>query len=74
MLTGGGVADADAEDVVWVVNLQEWLRRWEGRRNGRREGRRGKIVGVCWGHEVVHVALGGRIGRMGEGGFEVRMF
>ncbi|PVH97208.1 copper/iron-regulated glutamine amidotransferase [Periconia macrospinosa] len=62
VLTGGGTADATAKDVPWVLKMREFLRTTVETCPGQ------KIVGVCWGHEVIHVAFGGALGRLG--GFE----
>jgi hypothetical protein len=59
----GGPAEANAEDVPWILKMREFLRTTVERCPTQ------KIVGVCWGHEVIHVAFGGVIGAMD--GFEV---
>lgn len=58
VLTGGGTADATAEDVPWVMKMREFLTKTA------EENPTQKIVGVCWGHEIIHIAFGGVLGPM----------
>lgn len=62
---GGGDLDADVRGVDWIEKLKEFVRGVEVTRGQ-------KVVGVCWGHQVVHVAFGGAVGAVKNGGCEVR--
>jgi hypothetical protein len=63
VLTGGATADASAKDIPWVLKMHNFLRTTAEKHPKQ------KIVAVCWGHEVTHIAFGGVIGPMGK--FEV---
>ncbi|KAF2739332.1 class I glutamine amidotransferase-like protein [Polyplosphaeria fusca] len=54
----GGTADAMAKDVPWVLKMQDFLRTTVEKCPTQ------KIVGICWGHQIVHVAFGGAVGPM----------
>jgi anthranilate/para-aminobenzoate synthase component II len=63
VLTGGATADASAKHIPWVLKMHNFLRTTVEKCPTQ------KIVGVCWGHEVVHIAFGGVVGAMEK--FEV---
>lgn len=58
VLTGGGTADANAEDIPWVLKMREFLTKTA------ETCPKQKITGVCWGHEIIQIAFGGAIGPM----------
>jgi hypothetical protein len=58
VLTGGGTADATAEDIPWVLKMRDFLRTTVEKCPTQ------KIVGVCWGHQVIHIAFEGAVGPM----------
>ncbi|KAF3044339.1 hypothetical protein E8E12_008755 [Didymella heteroderae] len=60
---GGGTWNADARDVPWIDELQGFVRRMAASRQ--------KVASICWGHQVTHVAMGGSVGAMDDGAFEV---
>ncbi|ORY03563.1 class I glutamine amidotransferase-like protein [Clohesyomyces aquaticus] len=59
----GGTADAMAKDVHWVLKMQDFLRTTVEKCPTQ------KIVGICWGHQIIHVTFGGVVGPMDK--FEV---
>ncbi|KAF1843618.1 uncharacterized protein K460DRAFT_396879 [Cucurbitaria berberidis CBS 394.84] len=63
IVLSGGSADATAKDVPWVLNMQEFLRTTVAKYPTQ------KIVGICWGHQVIQVTFGGVVGPMDN--FEV---
>ncbi|KAK7556895.1 class I glutamine amidotransferase-like protein [Phyllosticta citricarpa] len=68
VILSGGTADINAPD-QWVLKMLEFVRELV---RARAEGRTAaKVVGICWGHQAVHVALGGRMEMMGESGPEM---
>jgi len=63
VLTGGGTADPLAKDIPWVLKMQDFLRTTVEKCPTQ------KIVSICWGHEITHIAFGGVVGPMDK--FEV---
>lgn len=80
-IEGGHLPDATALDLVvltggvfdltapvwdpWVQKTINWLRDVEANHPGT------KVLGICWGHQVVSVAMGGKLA-VREGGTLVR--
>ncbi|KAK7538553.1 putative copper/iron-regulated glutamine amidotransferase [Phyllosticta citribraziliensis] len=68
IILSGGTADINAPE-PWVLKMLQFVRQLV---KARAEGRTGaKVVGICWGHQAVHVALGGRMEAMGASGPEM---
>lgn len=65
ILSGGATADPMAKDVPWVLKMQDFLRTTVENCPTQ------KIVGICWGHEIIHIAFGGSVGPMAMDKFEV---
>jgi GMP synthase-like glutamine amidotransferase len=63
IVLSGGTADPMGSD-PWVLKTQDFLRttvkEWPER----------KLVGICWGHQTMCVAFGGKVGNR-EGGAEI---
>jgi len=57
IVLSGGSADPMGSD-PWVLKLQEFLRTTVAHHPKQ------KMVGICWGHQTICVALGGKVGRM----------
>ncbi|KAJ4365978.1 hypothetical protein N0V95_000355 [Ascochyta clinopodiicola] len=62
IVLSGGTADVMAKDIPWILKLQDFLRT-----TGEKFPTQ-KIVGICWGHEMIHIVFGGLVGPMD--GFE----
>lgn len=63
IVTGGGVDLLTTEPPVpWVQSILELVRTVD---DGHREGP--KLLGICWGQQVVQLALGGELGALSEG-------
>ncbi|KAF2144059.1 uncharacterized protein K452DRAFT_316818 [Aplosporella prunicola CBS 121167] len=58
VVLSGGTADINAPE-PWVLKMFEFIRATVAASTV-------KLVGVCWGHQAVHVALGGRLVVMEE--------
>ncbi|KAK8226712.1 class I glutamine amidotransferase-like protein [Phyllosticta capitalensis] len=60
IILSGGTADINAPE-PWVLKMLDFVRECVRRR--AETGGKGapKMMGVCWGHQAVHVALGGRM-------------
>lgn len=54
-----GSAASVYEDKAWIVNLKSIIRRWV------QEGK--KLIGICFGHQLVAQALGGDVTKSGRG-------
>jgi len=64
IVLSGGTADPMGND-PWVLKLQEWLRETVA------EYPEKKILGICWGHQTIHVTFGGRVEEMENAKIEV---
>ncbi|KAJ4155844.1 hypothetical protein LMH87_001070 [Akanthomyces muscarius] len=62
IVTGGAFDLLTTEPTPWVQSILELVRTLE---NGRPGGT--KLLGICWGQQVVQLALGGRLGALSEG-------
>ncbi len=62
IVTGGAFDLLTTEPAPWVQSILELVRTLE---NGRPGGT--KLLGICWGQQVVQLALGGRLGALSEG-------
>ena len=49
------------EDIPWIRNLLEWIRARASSCTCREQVGKGLIVGICFGHQAVAQALGGRV-------------
>ncbi|KAF9697040.1 hypothetical protein EKO04_004844 [Ascochyta lentis] len=52
-----------AKDIPWLLKMQDFLRTTAERSPTQ------KIVGICWGHQMINIAFGGVVGPMDR--FEV---
>lgn len=57
LITGSNNAAYD--DLPWILSLQEWIRKAAGQQI--------PLIGICFGHQVVAQALGGRVERFPGG-------
>ncbi|KAF2085211.1 copper/iron-regulated glutamine amidotransferase [Saccharata proteae CBS 121410] len=60
IILSGGTADIITPE-PWVLKLLEFVRQTVA-------SSKTKLVGICWGHQAINVALGGRIAEMEERG------
>ncbi|KAL1310580.1 hypothetical protein AAFC00_000858 [Neodothiora populina] len=75
IVLSGGSVDPRSRDDEWVVKMREFVREIveEGGMTRASFGRRGsavtgcKILGICWGHQIIAEALGGEIEEMKGG-------
>ncbi|TXR54887.1 glutamine amidotransferase-related protein [Reinekea thalattae] len=54
----GSVHDAHSDE-DWVLNLIDWLQKCDAKRT--------KLVGICFGHQIIMRALGGTVERSNKG-------
>jgi GMP synthase-like glutamine amidotransferase len=66
IVLSGGTADVMAKDIPWVLKMQDFLRTTVEKCPTQ------KILGICWGHQTIHIAFGGVVGSMDK--FEVCSF
>lgn len=60
ILSGGRVNLLEDDQPEWVADVLATIRRVaEG-------GSKTKLLGICWGHQAVHFALGGKLASLGE--------
>lgn len=50
------------ENREWIKKLGDWIKRLHAEKR--------KLIGICFGHQIIAQALGGQVARM-DGGFEV---
>ena len=62
IVTGGAFDLLTTEPAPWVHSILELVRTLD---DGRMRGP--KLLGICWGQQVVQLALGGRLGALSEG-------
>ncbi|KAJ0116655.1 hypothetical protein J7T55_009805 [Diaporthe amygdali] len=60
ILSGGYVNLLEDEQPKWVLDVLEMIRQIAG---GNLQT---KLLGICWGHQAIHRALGGRLAWVGE--------
>jgi hypothetical protein len=63
---GGSHFSAYEEDVSWIVRLRDELL------PAYYESKKAKLVGLCFGHQILAQALGGRVGKNPSGRFVLK--
>lgn len=56
-----GSSKSAYDDVPWVQQLQNWIREFDQRKSAQ------KLVGICFGHQIIAQALGGRVEKSSKG-------
>lgn len=60
ILSGGRVNLLEEDQPEWVLDVLGMIRQIAGGSS------RTKLLGICWGHQAVHVALGGKLAWLGD--------
>lgn len=55
ILSGGRVNLLENAQPQWALDVLDMVRRVAG------DGSKTKLLGICWGHQAIHYALGGKI-------------
>lgn len=55
ILSGGRVNLLEGDKPLWVTSVLEMIRKVASDEHGP------KLLGICWGHQAVHYALGGKL-------------
>lgn len=55
ILSGGRVNLLEAAKPSWVLDVLDMIRRVAG------DDSKTRLLGICWGHQAIHYALGGKI-------------
>lgn len=61
ILSGGKVNLLEDEKPLWALQVLDMVRRVAKETNGP------KLLGICWGHQAVHYALGGSLAWLEDG-------
>lgn len=60
ILSGGRVNLLEEDQPKWVLDVLDMIRQIAGGSS------KTKLLGICWGHQAVHVALGGKLAWLGD--------
>jgi GMP synthase-like glutamine amidotransferase len=60
VILSGGKADASASD-PWIIREMEYVQ------SAVKSALGAKFMGICWGHQLIHRALGGDVGPVSDG-------
>lgn len=55
ILSGGRVNLLESEKPAWAIQVLDMIRTMSSAEDGP------KLLGICWGHQAIHYALGGRL-------------
>lgn len=61
ILSGGRVNLLEAAKPSWVLDVLDMIRRVAG------DDSKTRLLGICWGHQAIHYALGGKIAWLDAG-------